>query len=65
MHKNVRNVLNYVTELIGNDGVNISNMLSQAQDDYAYAILDIDDNLDPDTLNKIRGYKDVVRIRIL
>ena len=65
MHKNVRNVLNYVTELIGNDGVNISNMLSQAQDDFAYAILDLDDNLNTKTINEICEYKDIVRIRVL
>ena len=65
MHKNVRNVLNYVTELIGNDGVNISNMLSLAQDDYAYAILDLDDDLCQETVEKICEYKDVIRIRTL
>jgi len=65
IHKNVKNVLNSITEPISSAKINIANFLSQAQGDYAYAILDLDERIPEETLKKIHGLTDVVRTRVI
>ncbi|MCL2370878.1 MAG: 3-phosphoglycerate dehydrogenase family protein [Firmicutes bacterium] len=65
IHKNVKNVLNPITEAISASKINIANFLSQAQGDYAYAILDLDERLPETALKQIQSIKDVVKVRVI
>ena len=65
IHKNVKNVLNAITESVSGAKINIANLLSQSQGDYAYAILDLDDTLPEDVLTKIKAINDIVRVRVI
>ena len=64
-HRNVKNMLGSITSIIGGEGVNISNMLSRAKGDFAYLMLDLDEELSTDTLARISGLDDVIRVRAL
>lgn len=64
-HRNVKNMLGSITTIIGGEGVNISNMLSRAKGDFAYLMLDLDEELSTDALARISGLNDVIRVRAL
>lgn len=64
-HRNVKNMLGSITSIIGGEGVNISNMLSRAKGDFAYLMLDLDEELSTDALTRISGLNDVIRVRAL
>jgi len=65
IHKNVKSVLNAITEQISAAKINIENLLSQSQGDFAYAMLDLSDALPQAALDKIKKLPDVVRIRVI
>ena len=64
-HRNVKNMLGSITSIIGGEGVNISNMLSRAKGDFAYLMLDLDEELSTDALARISALNDVIRVRAL
>lgn len=64
-HRNVKNMLGSITSIIGGEGVNISNMLSRAKGDFAYLMLDLDEELSTDALARISELNDVIRVRAL
>ncbi len=64
-HRNVKNMLGSITSIIGGEGVNISNMLSRAKSDFAYLMLDLDEELSTDALARISALNDVIRVRAL
>ena len=64
-HKNVKNVLSAITAVIGEEGINIANLMSQAKGEHAYLILDLDENLPDAALDKIKGMDSVVKVRTI
>ena len=64
-HKNVKNVLSAITAVIGEEGINIANLMSQSKGEYAYLIFDLDENLSDAALDKIKGMDSVVKVRTI
>lgn len=64
-HKNVKNVLSAITAVIGEEGINIANLMSQAKGEYAYLILDLDEKLPDAALDKIKAMESVVKVRTI
>ena len=65
IHKNVKNVISSISELIAKEGINISGFNSQSGGSMAYAILDLDENVSDATVEKIRKLDNIVRVRVL
>lgn len=64
-HKNVKNVINSITALISGGGTNISNLMSQSKGDYAYLIVDIDEDISDDAITKISNMDNVIKVRTI
>ena len=64
-HRNVPGVINGITEAIAGHGHNLANILSKSRGDFAYAIIDIDDTVGDDALEKMSAREGVLRVRIL
>lgn len=64
-HRNVPGVIKDITDAIAEHGHNLANMVSKARGDYAYTIIDVDDNLGDDALEKMTAREAVLRVRIL
>ena len=58
-------MLSAITAVIGEEGINIANLMSQAKGEYAYLILDLDENLSDAALDKIKGMDSVVKVRTI
>ena len=64
VHRNVPGVINGITEAIANHGHNMANIISKARGEYAYAIIDVDDQLGDDAYDKMSARDNVLRVRI-
>ena len=65
IHKNVKNVLKSMTDLISGEGINISNFVSQSKGDYAYCILDLDEKLGNSVLEKLKKLDNIIKVRLI
>jgi len=66
-HKNIPGMINKITSVIIEDNNNIENMANKSKGDYAYTIIDIENNID--NLDKLKAdieaIEGVVKVRIL
>ncbi len=63
IHRNVKKVLNSLTDAISDAGLNIENLVSQSRGDYAYTILDTDGDVDKTLIQKLESADNVLRTR--
>ncbi|MGI6108052.1 MAG: phosphoglycerate dehydrogenase [Lachnospiraceae bacterium] len=64
-HYNRPNVISQLTALCGQEGINISDMVSKSRGDYAYAMFDVEAPVAQDFKEKLSGMDNVIRVRIL
>lgn len=65
INKNVPNMLAQFATLLANKGLNIENMVNKAKGDYAYTLIDTDDDLTDDIVNAIQNQDNVINVRVL
>lgn len=63
-HKNVPNMVAQFTTVLGEDNINISNMVNKSRGDYAYTILDVD-KADDAIINKLNNIENVFKARVI
>ncbi|MDE7164639.1 MAG: phosphoglycerate dehydrogenase [Clostridiales bacterium] len=63
IHRNVKNVLNSITDVVSGAGINIENFVSCSRGDYAYTILDIASDVSKTILDNISACDNVIRVR--
>ena len=64
-HQNIKNMLTQFTAIIAGCGVNISNMVSSSKKEIAYTMLDIDEHIGKETIDKIQEIEGVIRVRLI
>jgi D-3-phosphoglycerate dehydrogenase len=64
-NRNVPNMIGQITQILANHKINIADMLNKSQGNYAYNIIDVDDNFNDKVLNEITGIKDVIMVRVI
>ena len=65
IHKNVPTILTQITQTIGNDSINIENMLNKSKKDYAYTLLDINDGDKSKLEAALSAIEGVIRVRVI
>lgn len=66
IHRNVPNMLSTITGIVSADHINIENMLNKSKGDYAYTMLDINDEDGAAKMaEEIAAVADVVRVRVI
>lgn len=63
IHRNVKNVLNSITDIVSSAGINIENFVSKSRGDYAYAILDLDSDVTDRLLAAVKSCDNVIKVR--
>ena len=63
LHKNVKNMLNAFTGIVGEFGINIENLYNKSRGDYAYTIIEVGGEIPSDCVTKLRALPDVLRVR--
>ncbi|MDR3318295.1 MAG: phosphoglycerate dehydrogenase [Clostridiales bacterium] len=65
IHENVKAMLTTLTDTVSAAKINIANMISQSQGNYAYTILDLDDDVSETELKKLRAHTGVIKVRVI
>ncbi len=64
-HKNVANMITKFTASFGDLGINVSDLLSKSKGEFAYTMLDLDDEVTEDIANKLAAIDGVLRVRVV
>ena len=64
-HKNVPSVISKITSILGEEGINISDMTNKSRNDYAYSLLDVDKSADATVVDKIAEIDGIIKVRVI
>ena len=64
-HKNVKNTISTITNILGNADINIANMVNVSRGDYAYSLLDLEAAASDDVLAQLKGMDGVLKVRVV
>ena len=65
IHKNVPTTIASITTAVGNEGINIENMVNASKKDFAYTMLDVTGDIPPTVEGKINAVDGVIRVRVI
>ena len=63
LHKNIKGMISRYTAILGDAGINISNMTNKSKGDYACALLDLDAPVDETVAGKLADVEGVLKVR--
>ncbi|MCR5110942.1 MAG: 3-phosphoglycerate dehydrogenase [Ruminococcus sp.] len=65
IHKNVPTTIASITTAVGNEGINIENMVNASKKDFAYTMLDVTGDVPPTVEGKINAVDGVIKVRVI
>ena len=65
IHHNVPGMINRILDLITEKNINVEHMINKPRGQYAYTMIDLNDEIYETTANTIRNMPDVLRVRVL
>lgn len=65
LHRNIPNMLGQITAIMGEEGINIANLTNKSRDKFAYTLVDIENRITDEALNRICGIQGMLRVRIV
>ena len=65
IHKNVPNMITQFTKVFADENINIAGMVNSSKKDNAYTLLNTDDIITNDLIDKLKAIDGVVRIRVI
>lgn len=65
IHRNVPNVIGFLTSKLGALNINIENMVNKSRGDWAYTVLDVADPVNEDICAALRENENIVRVRVV
>ena len=64
-HKNIANMITRFTALLGDVGINISDMTNKSRGEVAYTLIDVETKVADDIIEKLRNVDGVFRVRVV
>lgn len=65
LHKNVKGMISKLTTVLGDAGINISDMTNKSRGDYAYTLLDLDHAVTEDVKAALEAVDAVLKVRVI
>ena len=65
LHRNIPNLLSRFTTTVAQDGINISDMMNRSKGEYAYTMLDLDDQVSQASVEHLKQIDGVLRVRVI
>ena len=65
LHKNIKGMISRYTTILGDAGINISDMTNKSKGDYACALIDVDAPVTTEVAEKLSGIEGVLRVRVI
>lgn len=63
IHGNVTGMVGQITALLAESGANITDMVNKSKGEIAYTVINLDENVDTHTIEKIKAVGSVIRVR--
>lgn len=64
-HKNIPNMLGQISTALAGDGINIANMINKSRGDYAYTMIDVENEITDAGIARISDIEGILRVRVL
>jgi len=65
MNRNIPNMVGQITTILAAANINIMDLINHHRDDYAYNIIDTEQTIPDDTLERIKQVEGIIRVRIV
>jgi D-3-phosphoglycerate dehydrogenase len=65
VNRNIPNMVGQITTILAEAGINITDMINHHRDEYAYNIIDTEQSIPPDTLERMNQVEGIIRVRTL
>ena len=65
IHKNIPNMITQFTKIFSDENINISEMINKSKKDNAYTLLNTDDIITNDLVDKLKAINGVVSVRVI
>lgn len=65
INRNIPKMVAKISSLLGQYGINIETMANKARGEYAYTIVESNDDIDEETLQEIRNSEGIINVRII
>ena len=65
IHRNIPAMIAKISTRFSEDGINIENMLNQSRGNYAYTMLDTNDDIPDALITALREANDIIRVRVI
>lgn len=65
LHRNVPNMIGQFTAVLAEAGINISNMANKSRKEYAYTMIDVENEVTEDITDKLNKINEVLRVRVI
>lgn len=65
LHKNITNMVSTFSSALGEKGINIVNMINKSRNDYAYTIIDVNDEISDEIITEIANTEGVLKARVI
>lgn len=64
-NRNVPNMIGQITPVLAGKKINIADMLNKSRGDFAYNIIDVDNNINDDLIEKLMKIEGVLMVRVI
>ena len=64
-HRNVVNMISQFATVLGDAGMNISDMTNKSKGDYAYTLIDLEAPADERIIRKLKSIEGVLKVRVV
>jgi D-3-phosphoglycerate dehydrogenase len=65
VNRNIPNMVGQITTILASAGINIMDLINHHRDEYAYNIIDTEQPIPPDTLERIIAVEGIIRVRTI
>jgi D-3-phosphoglycerate dehydrogenase len=64
-NRNIPNMVGQITTILAEGGINITDLINHHRDEYAYNIIDTEQRLSPEALERLEKVEGIIRVRII
>lgn len=65
LHRNIPTMLGKITNAVAGLDTNISDLINKSKSEYAYTVIDIDDEIDEEKIKKVLSFEGIISTRVL
>jgi D-3-phosphoglycerate dehydrogenase len=64
-NRNIPNMVGQITTILAEKNINILDLINHHRDDYAYNIIDIEQSIPEETLDRLKRVEGIIRVRVI